>query len=179
MDKNSVMNETLATLLSRRSVKKYKSTPVEECYLDAILAAGMNAPTGKNRQSPIMVVLTKKEDIDAVERLNAEALGARDSHPFYGAPVVVVVLADKSWFTYKEDGSLVIGNMLNAAHSLGIGACWIHRAREVFDSEEGKALLRKWGIPDGYEGIGNCVIGYADGELPPEKPKKKDYIYRV
>jgi peptidoglycan/LPS O-acetylase OafA/YrhL len=113
------------------------------------------------------------------DSLFTKVLGNPDAHPFYGAPTVIVVLADEKYFTHVYDGSLVMGNLLNAAHSLDIGACWIHRAKEVFESEDGKALLRKWGIPDGYEGIGNCVIGYRDCDFPLPKEKKTDYIYRV
>lgn len=173
------MNETLRVLKTRRSIKKFKPDPIPSEIIEEILAAGMNAPTGKNFQSPIMILVTKKEDVDALERLNAKVLGNPDSHPFYGAPTVIVVLADEKYFTHVYDGSLVMGNLLNAAHSLDIGACWIHRAKEVFESKDGKTLLRKWGIPDGYEGIGNCVLGYRDCDFPLPKEKKTDYIYRV
>ncbi|MCD8022803.1 MAG: nitroreductase family protein, partial [Lachnospiraceae bacterium] len=101
------------------------------------------------------------------------------SEPLYGAPNVLVVLADRSRVTFVEDGSLVLGNMMNAAYSIGVDSCWIHRAKEVFDSEEGKALLKQWGIEGDYQGIGHCILGYRDGELPQAKPRKENYIYRV
>ena len=100
----------------------------------------------------------------------------RDIDPFYGAPTVRVVFADKTKMTYIEDGSLVLGNLMNAAHSLGIGSCWIHRAKEEFETEEGKELLKEWNIPDNYVGIGHCILGYIDGDLPEPKHRKEDYV---
>lgn len=110
--------------------------------------------------------------------MNAAIMGT-DTDPFYGAPVVLIVLADKSRPTYLYDGSLVMGNMMNAAHSLGLGSCWIHRAKEEFESEDGKELLKKWGVEGDYEGIGHCVIGYVEGDYPETKPRKEDYVYYV
>lgn len=172
------MNSTLLDLKTRRSVRKYKPEQIKEEELNQILEAGTYAPTGMNAQSPIMVVIQDKETIAKLSKLNASIMGT-DSDPFYGAPTVVVVLADKSRMTYREDGSLVLGNLMNAAHALGIGSCWIHRAKEEFETEEGKALLKKWGVPDGYEGIGHCILGYPDGPLPEAKPRKENYIIRV
>jgi len=172
------MNSTLIDLKTRRSVRKYKPEQIKDEELNQILEAGTYAPTGMNAQSPIMVVLQDKETIAKLSKMNAAIMGT-DSDPFYGAPTVVVVLADKSRRTYREDGSLVLGNLMNAAHALGIGSCWIHRAKEEFETEEGKALLKKWGVPDGYEGIGHCILGYPDGPLPEAKPRKENYIIRV
>ena len=173
------MNETLRTLRERRSVRSFLADPVPENILDAILEAGTWAATGMNKQSPVMVVVRDKETIDYMERLNAAVMGNPDGHPFYGAPVVVVVLADGDNYNWLRDGSLVMGNLMNAAHSLGIGSCWINRAQEVFEREEGKALLRRWGIPESYRGIGNCILGYPKGDLPAPKPRKADYIRKV
>ena len=131
------------------------------------------------KQSPKIIVLQKKEDIEGLERLNAAVLGNPNAKPFYGAPVVCVVLADADWFTSVEDGSLVIGNMLLAAESLGLGACWIHRAREEFSSDEGKALLHKWGVTGNYIGVGHCVLGYTDGARKEAAPRKADYIVYI
>lgn len=172
------MNETLQTLKNRRSVRAYLPKQIKEEELQQILEAGIYAPTGMGAQSPIMVVVQDKETISYLSKLNAEVMGST-SDPFYGAPTVIIVLADKNRGTCVEDGSLVIGNMMNAAASLGVGSCWIHRAKEVFESSEGKELLKKWGIHGDYIGVGNCILGYADGELPAAKPRKENYIYRV
>lgn len=172
------MNETLQTLKNRRSVRAYLPKQIKEEELQQILEAGIYAPTGMGAQSPIMVVVQDKETISYLSKLNAEVMGST-SDPFYGAPTVIIVLADKNRGTCVEDGSLVIGNMMNAAASLGVGSCWIHRAKEVFESSEGKELLKQWGIHGDYIGVGNCILGYADGELPAAKPRKENYIYRV
>lgn len=172
------MNETLQTLKTRRSVRSYLPDQVKEEDLQQILEAGTYAPTGMGMQSPIMVVLQNREEIDYLSKLNAAVMGS-SADPFYGAPTVIVVLADKNRGTCVEDGSLVIGNLMNAAASLGVDSCWIHRAREVFDSPEGKALLAKWGIQGDYIGVGHCILGYANGKVPAAKPRKENYIYRV
>ena len=173
-------NEVLECIKTRRSVKKYKSTPVSSDMLDAILEAGTYAPTGRNMQSPVILAVTNKELRDRISRLNAAVMGM-DGDPFYGAPCVIVVLADRSVIptTYMNDGSLVIGNMLLAAHSLGLGACWVHRAKEVFETEEGRAILRDLGIEGDLVGIGNCIVGYPDGDYPVTRPRKENYIYRA
>ena len=172
------MNETLKDLLGRRSCRAYKNDPIPEEILDKILEAGTYAPTGMGKQSPIMIAVTDKETRDCLSRMNAAVMGA-NGDPFYGAPVVIVVLADKSIGTYLYDGSLVMGNLMNAANALGLGSCWIHRAKEEFASEEGKALLRRLGIEGDYEGIGHCILGYPDGECRPAAPRKANYVYRV
>ena len=173
------MNEVIQCLVERRSCKKYLPKQVDEAALQEILLAGTYAPSGKNRQAAKILVLQKPEDIAAVERLNAAVLGNPDGRPFYGAPTVLVVLADPEVKTAVEDGALVMGNLMNAAHSLGVASCWIHRAREVFDSEEGRALLRKWGVTGEYIGVGHCLLGYADGPEKPASPRKSDYVVRV
>ncbi len=172
------MNETVKTLLERRSCRSYRPDPIPEEILSEILQAGAYAATGMGRQSPIMIAVTDKATRDRLSRMNAAVMGA-ENDPFYGAPVVIVVLADRRMPTYLYDGSLVMGNLMNAAHALGIGSCWIHRAKEEFDSEEGKALLRSLGIEGDYEGIGHCVLGYENGPCRPAAPRKADYIYRV
>ncbi len=173
------MNPIIENMITRRSCKAYLPDPVPEELLEQILLAGTYAANGKARQAAKIVVLTKKEDVEDLERRNAAVLGNPDAHPFYGAPVVLVVLGDANIFTSLEDGSLVLGNMLLAAHSLGLGACWIHRAREEFAGEEGKALLEKWGITGEYIGVGHCVLGYPAAEPKPAAPRKKDFIVRV
>lgn len=170
--------ETMKTLTERRSVRSYKPDPIPAELLEEVLRAGTWAPTGMNRQSPIILAVTNKAVRDRLSAINAGVMG-RDGDPFYGAPVVLVVLADKSVPTHVYDGSLVMGSLMLAAHEKGLGSCWIHRARETFESEEGKALLKELGIEGEYEGIGNCILGYPEGELPEAKPRKDNYIYYI
>lgn len=172
------MNEILKTLIERRSCRSYKADPIPAEILDQILEAGTYAATGMGKQSPIMIAITNKEMRDRLSRMNAAVMGANND-PFYGAPVVIVVLADRKVPTYLYDGSLVMGNLMNAAHALGIASCWIHRAKEEFDSAEGKAILKDMGIEGDYEGIGHCVLGYAAQESRPAAPRKDSYIYRI
>ena len=169
------MKETIQDLTTRRSVTRYQPTQINRADLEKILKAGMNAPSGMGRQSAVMVVVQEPETVKQLSRMNAEVMGVH-TDPFYGAPTVIIVFADKEVPTYKEDGSLVMGNLLNAAHALGLGSCWIHRAKEVFNSAEGKALMKKWGLKDSLEGIGHCILGYGEGPEPAEKPRKDDYI---
>ena len=173
------MKDTVKDLKERRSIKKYQDRQIEEEDLQEILRAGMNAPTGMGMQSPVMAVIQDKETISKLSKMNAKFLGNESIDPFYGAPTVIVVLADKNRPTYVEDGSLVMGNLMNAAASLGVASCWIHRAREVFDTPEGKELLKKWGLSDNYIGVGNCILGYAKDPLPQPKPRKENYIIRA
>lgn len=172
------MNETIKTLKERRSIRKYKEKQISDEELNQILEAGKYAPTGRGAQSPIMVVVQDKELIKELSKINAEIMGIT-SDPFYGAPTVVIVLADKTRHTYKEDGSLVMGNLMNAAHSLGVDSCWINRAKEVFESERGKELLKDWGIEGDYEGVGNCILGYRDCEYPKAAPRKTNYVIKI
>jgi nitroreductase len=170
------MNDILKSLKERRSCRSYKPDMIPDEILDQILEAGTYAATGMGKQSPIIIAVTDKETRDKLSRLNAAVMGSSND-PFYGAPVVLVVLANTAIGTYKYDGSLVMGNLLNAAHALGIGSCWIHRAKEVFESGEGKEILKSLGIEGEYEGIGNCILGYAAPDaLKPQKPRKEDYV---
>lgn len=171
------MCDTLNILKSRCSTKKYLSKPVPEAVLDKILEAGLYAPTGLNNQKVVMVAVTDKTTRDTLSRMNAEILGST-ADPFYNAPCVVVVLSDPERNTWVEDGSLVMGNLMNAATALGVGSCWVHRAREMFDTPQGKELLKKWGLPENYRGIGNCLLGYPDGE-PVRKPRQDNRIIKV
>lgn len=169
-------NQILTAIKERRSVKKYiTDKQVEEDKLKLILEAGTYAANGMGMQSPIIIAVQNKKDRETLRRMNAEIMGNPQMDPFYEAPTVVVVLADKSRRTNVEDGSLVIGNMMLAAESLGVSSCWIHRAKEEFEKEEGKALLKKWGINGDYIGVGHCILGYADGEKPKAKPRKDNY----
>ena len=171
------MNNVIKNIVERRSIKKYKSDMVPTELIDEVLKAGTYAPSGMNRQSPIIIAITNKEVRDKLSKLNAKIMGV-DIDPFYGAPVVIVVLADKTVPTYIYDGSLVMENMMLAASSLGLGSCWIHRAKEEFETEEGKEILKSLGITGDYEGIGNCILGYPDMEAK-EKPRKENYIYKI
>lgn len=172
--------DAMKNMLTRTSVKKYKPDPVAKELLDQIIEAGTYAPTGRNLQSPIILAVTNTQVRDELSKLNAKVLGAPEgTDPFYGAPVVLVVLANKACNTRVYDGSLVMGNLQLAAHALGLGACWIHRAKETFEMPEGKALLEKLGIEGEYEGVGNCIVGYPDGEVPAIKPRKENWVYYV
>ena len=170
--------DAMQNLFTRRSVRKYKPDMVPQEKLDKILEAGTYAATGMGRQSPIILAVTDKAMRDRLSKMNAAIMG-EDSDPFYGAPVVLVVLADKNVPTYIYDGSLVMGNLMNAAHAEGIASCWIHRAKEEFNSPEGKQILQDLGITGDYEGIGHCILGYADGDEPAAKPRKENYVYSV
>ena len=172
-------NEVLKAMKTRRSIRKYKPEQITDEQLDAILEAGTYAPTGMGAQSPIIVAVQDKETRDYLSKLNAGIMGT-DIDPFYGAPTVLVVLADRSRPTHVDDGNLVIGNLLNAAHAIGVDSCYIYRARETFDSAEGKELLKKWGVQGDYEGIGNVILGYGLPEGVKEAaPRKDGYIIRV
>ena len=164
-------------LKTRRSIRKYKPEQVTDAHLDAILEAGLYAASGMNTQNTVMVAVRDKETRDKLSRMNAAVMGS-DRDPFYGAPCVVVVLAEPERYTAVEDGALVMGNLMQAAHDIGVGSCWIHRARQMFESEEGKALLRSWGLREDLMGIGNCVLGYAD-ESPEAKPRREGRIVKV
>ena len=172
------MGETLDVLKTRRSCRKYLDKQVPDEVIEKIVEAGTYAATGMGRQSPVILAVTNKELRDRLSKLNAAVLGS-DSDPFYGAPAVLVVLADKNVPTYLYDGSLVMGNLMNAAEDLGVASCWIHRAREVFASEEGKEILKAAGIEGNYEGIGNLIIGYDDNGKRPTAPRKADYVHWV
>lgn len=172
------MSEVINNMKTRRSIRKYKPDMIPEDVLNRIIEAGTYAATGMGKQSPIIIAVTNKEIRDKFSKMNAEIMGV-DSDPFYGAPVVLIVLADKARPTYVYDGSLVMGNLMLAAHAEGIGNCWIHRAKEEFESAEGKAFLKSLGIEGDYEGIGHCVLGYTDGEEPKAMPRKENYVYCV
>ncbi len=167
--------EALEAIYTRRSIKGFTDKMPSQTDVDKITKAGTAAPTGMGIQSPFIVVVKNKAIRDELSRMNAEVMGTH-SDPFYNAPVIIVVLADKSRGTYINDGSLVMGNMLNAAHAIGLGACWIHRAKEVFESARGKELLKEWGITEDVEGIGHIALGYANVEAKPAKPRKNGYV---
>lgn len=157
------MNDIIKSLCSRSSCRSFKSDQIQIGELREILAAGSHAPSGMNRHSTIAIAVQDPEVIALLSKANALVMGGAND-PFYGAPTVVLVMADSEIGTHVEDASLAIGNMLNAAYSLGLGACWIHRAKEVMASPTGEALKKKWGIPESYIGVGNVILGYPKGE---------------
>ena len=172
----TMINKFITNLKMRRSIRAYQDKEIPFESIKRIAEAGTYAPNGLGKQSATIVVVTEKSLRDKLSQINAKILGTK-ADPFHGAPAVLIVLADKNIPTYIYDGSLVMGNMLNAAYSEGLGSCWVHRAKEMFNSDEGKVLLKKWGINENYEGIGCCILGYSsDEELPHPRPRKKEYI---
>lgn len=171
------MSELYDALLNRRSVRSYNDKPVSKDTIEKIVKAGTYAPTGMGRQSPIIIAVTNKEMRDKLSKLNAQVMG-KDIDPFYGAPAVLVVLASKEMPTHVYDGSLVMGQLMLAAYNEGVSSCWIHRAKEVFESDEGKAILKELGIEGEYEGIGHCILGYSDN-IPEAKERKENYVYYI
>lgn len=174
------MNETLKVLETRRSCRKFKPDMVEQDKLEAIVKAGTYAATGMGKQSPIIIAVTNKELRDKIAEENCKIGGWKEGFdPFYGAPVILIVLADKNIGTYQYDGSLVMGNLMNAAESVGVNSIWIHRAKEEFESDFGKKILADLGIEGDYEGIGHCALGYAAAALNAPAARKENYVYFI
>ena len=174
------MNEALKNIMSRRSVKAYKPEMPSQELIDQVVEAGTHAPTGMNRQSPIIIEVTDKAVRDKLSKMNADVMGAKID-PFYGAPTAVLVLGEKNNPNGVQDASLVMGNLLLAASGIGLGSCWINRAKETFETPEGKALLAKWGLdPEKYIGVGYCILGYPapNGTRTPG-PRKAGYVLHV
>ena len=169
---------TIETLLTRRSCRAYTNQKVESEKLDTILKCGTYAPSGRGLQSCYIVSIEDEQTLKTLRKINAEIMGY-DGDPFYGAPNMIVVLADPNIPTYQYDGPCVLDHMMIAAHDLGLASCWIHRAKETFASEIGKQLLKQWGLPEYLVGIGNLALGYANGELPQAKARKANYITKV
>ena len=171
------MNEILENMKTRRSVRRYLPDAVPQELLDKVIEAGLYAASGRGRQSAIIVEVTDRDLRDRLMRMNAAIMGREGTDPFYGAPAILLVLADKQAPTYLYDGSLAMGNMMLEAHELGLGSCWIHRAKEEFSSAEGKALLEKLGVKGNYEGIGHLIVGYADGDYPAPPPRNPGRVF--
>ena len=171
------MNEVMKALLERRSCKKYTDKPVPQELIEQVIEAGLYAASGMGKQSPIVVAVTDKKLRDRLSEVNAEIRGNAGQDMFYGAPVVLVVLADKSVPTCVYDGSVTIENMLLAAHSLGLGSCWIHRAKQTFERDEFKALLKELGVEGEYEGVGNCILGYAAEPAKPPVARRPGRVF--
>ena len=172
------MNEIIKAMKERRSIRKYKSEQIKDTELEQILEAGLYAASGRGQQATKLVVVQDKDTIARLSKMNAAVMGA-DTDPFYGAPTVITVFADRERVTCVEDGSLVIGNMMLAAHSIGVDSCWIHRAKEVFDSQEGKELMEEWGVDEDYIGVVKCILGYRDCDYPAAPARKEGRIIRV
>lgn len=170
------MNETIQTLLNRRSIRKYKPEQIKDEELQAVLEAGKYAPTGGGKQRAFFVVVQDPKIRAQITKMNAAVLGA-NTDPYYGAPTIILVFAELGSGTPLEDASLAIGNMCNAAYCLGLGSCWIHRTKEMFETEEGKALLKEWGIEQPCIGVGSCILGYPEGVHPTPAPRKDNYVY--
>lgn len=173
------MNNALDNLLERRSVRAYKPEQIADAELKSVLSAGLAAPSAMNRQPTVLLVVQDKATIEKLSKLNARVMGKEDIDPFYGAPTVIVVLSDRNIPTHVEDGSLVLGNLMNAAHALGLGSCWINRAKEVFEMTETREILRNAGIGDEYIGVGHCILGYPDGEKPAAKPVRDGRVFKI
>ncbi|MBQ6395298.1 MAG: nitroreductase [Atopobiaceae bacterium] len=173
--------ETLECIRTRRAIRAYKDEPVPEEMLEKILEAGMWAPSGQGKQAATIIAITSKDQRDRLMELNAKVMDREGIDPFYGAPVVLLVIVDKSVGTYANDGELVMENMMLAAHDLGLATCYIWRAKQELETEEGKKMLADWGLPMDveYEGVGHVILGYAAQEAPEPKPRKADYVYRV
>ena len=175
------MNEVLKVLKERRSIRAFRPEPLKKEDLDAIVEAGLYAPSAKNLQSTKLVVVRDAAVLARLERLNSRILGTPEGTPFYGAPTVIVVLADTAVAStvWRQDGSLVMGNLMNAAAALGIGSCWINRAMETFELPEGKVLLAEWGLGENWKGVGNCILGYTDQAVLGDKARKEDRVLYV
>ena len=174
------MNDIIQAIRTRRSIRKFKPDMPSKEDIQTIVDSGLYAASGMGRQSVITLAVTNKEMRDRFSHANAAVMGqGKGTDPFYGAPVVLIVLADKSCPTHVYDGSLVMGNMLLAAHALGLGSIWIHRAKEEFETPEFKQLLKELGIEGEWEGIGHCVVGYIDGDAPKAAERKPGRVYWI
>ena len=174
------MNEVYENMLTRRSIRKYQAKQVPENVIARILEAGSYAANGKGQQEVIMIAITKKEIRDKLAADNCKIGGWDEGFdPFYGALDLIVVLGNKNHTTRVYDGSCVMENLMLAAHQEGIGSCWIHRAKEEFEMPQWKEWLRSLGVEGEYEGIGHCILGYAEGEEPVPAPRKEHRIYWV
>ena len=170
-------NEAIHVLLTRRSIRKFKPEQIKDEELQTVLKVGTYAPTAMGMQSPLIVAVQNKEDVAILNKLSAQIMG-RDVLPYYGAPTIIIVFYTeiaKSDYFGVLDASAVCTNMLNAAHAIGLGSCWIHRSKEIFDSPQGLTLLKKWGINEKVVGVASIALGYADQEAPAPKPRREGY----
>ena len=174
------MNEIIKAMEERRSIRKFKPEMPKKEDLQQIVEAGLYAANGMGRQATITVAVTNKELRDKLSAINCKIGGWDEGvDPFYGAPAILIVLAEKDWRNRVYDGSLVMGNMMLAAHSLGLGSIWIHRAKEEFEMPEYQQLLKELGVEGEWEGIGHCAVGYIDGEMPEAAEGKPNRVFWV
>lgn len=171
--------EAMEMLLGRRSIRKFRKEQIKDSELEAVLKAGEYAPSGANQQGAFYVVVQEPETRRKIAEMNAAVMGKSGSDPYYGAPTVILAFAEQGKATPFEDACLGLGNMYNAAYALGLGSVWIHRTRQMFEGEEGKALLKKWGIEKELAGVGSCALGYPDCEQPTAAPRKEDFVVYV
>ena len=171
------MNEVIKAMLERRSIRKFKPETPKKEDLEQMIEAGLYAASGMGRQAAIVVAVTNKEIIKKLSKVNAEIWGKEGMDPFYGAPAILIVLAEKDWRNAAYDGSLVMGNLMLAAHSLGLGSIWINRAKQEFEMEEWKAWLKSIGVEGEWEGVGHCAVGYIDGDVPKAAPRKANRVF--
>lgn len=170
-------NEALEVLKNRRSIRSFKPEQISAEVLNVILEAGTYAPTSGGLQQPVIVAVQNPEYVKKLDQLNGKILaGDENTHPYYGAPTIILVLAPVDGFAPVEDGSLIAGNLLNAAYAAGAGGCWIHRTKEMFETPEGKEMLAEWNIPANMMGVASIALGYPDCGLPEAAGRKKDYI---
>ncbi|MDL2271595.1 nitroreductase [Desulfovibrio sp. OttesenSCG-928-I05] len=170
--------EALKALKERRSIRTFKPEQVREEDLAPVLEAATYAPNGKGQQPCIIIAVQNPDDVNTLRKMNAAVMGT-NTDPYYGAPTILLVLCDTSSATPAESGSAVMTYLVTAAHAAGLGTCWIHREKQMFDSPEGKALLKKWGVSGEYVGVAGCALGYIDGEAPKAAPRKENYVIRV
>ncbi len=174
------MNEIINAMKERRSIRKFKPEMPAKADIDQIIEAGLYAANGRGLQGAIIIAVTDKAARDKMSDTNRKIGGWEEGFdPFYGAPAVLIVLGNKDISTGIYDGSLVMGNLMLAAHSLGLGSIWIHRAKEEFEMPEYKKLLDDLGIKGNWEGIGHCAIGYTDGDAPKATERKDGRVYRI
>ena len=171
--------EALEVLKHRRAIRAYKPDQITDEELNAVLEAGTFAPTGAGTQGVQIVAVQSPENVAAVDALNAKVLNNPKAHPYYGAPTILLIFETEACYTHELDGAAVCTNMLNAAYAVGLGSCWIHRCKQMFELPEGKAPLKQWGLPENLVGVASMALGYADCELPAAKPRKADYIVKV
>ncbi len=171
--------EVMKAILERRSIRKFKSEQIKDSELETVLKAAKYAPSAANQQSAFYVVVQEPAMRARIAELNASVMGRSGTDPYYGAPTVILAFGEADKIAPVEDACLGLENMYLAAYDLGLGSIWIHRTRQMFESEEGKALLKEWGIEKELIGVGSCALGYPDCELPAPAPRKEDFVCYV
>ena len=174
------MSELMTVIKERRSIRKYKSDMVPKELIDKIMEAGIYAASGMGKQAPVIISVTNRELRDRISEENRRIGGWDEGFdPFYGAPVILVVVSNLDARTATYDGSVTLANMMLRAHELGLGTCWIHRAKQEFETDFGKNILKGLGIEGEYEGVGHLALGYIDGEPPKAHPRKDGRVFYI